>query len=157
MFKTQGERRDELPSHPPHVNSTATPQGRQVVKRRNKSGQRPTSHKTRGPGAGPTNPSRGVLPDADRVRALLVKPGNSIDESLDGRAGNRHRTGREMVSEEIEPLFRPADKRFIGVQFNIKLFENPADRPDRAPELPAGRGHDDPVVHEPGVKQVSGS
>lgn len=103
----------------------------------------------------PPDPPPNILPDADHVRTLLIKPGNAFGESADGFPGGRELpAGFYEMTRKADAPFGPADEGPVRVLFHLQLVEGPVNHPDGFPQFPAGGRNDHPVVHEAGVKHI---
>jgi hypothetical protein len=57
------------------------------------------------------------------------------------------------MAQKVKAPADPADEGLVGVLLDVQFRQCLVDQPDRRPELPPGRGKDDPIVHEPGIRQ----
>jgi len=89
----------------------------------------------------------------DQIHTLLIKPGHPFDASFYRLRGYLQPRRCERIAQKVKAPADPADEGLVGVLHDVQFRQRLVDQPDRRPELPPGRGKDDPIIHEPGIRQ----
>ena len=97
---------------------------------------------------------RHVLPESGEAvwfpGLLLVKPGQTCGKVVEGFGGYAQACRAEVIAQPINPFFNPSNTRLVEMFVQLHSGENLIDHLDRSPQLPAGRGQHQDVIHERG-------
>jgi hypothetical protein len=85
----------------------------------------------------PGRPTQNVLPDANLVRTLLIKPGDIFCVFLQSLCRWCKATGANEIAEKTEAPMSPSDIGLVGVFFQSQFLKNLIDDPHRCLEPPA--------------------
>ena len=85
----------------------------------------------------PTVPAFEVRPNADQVRTLLIKPGDTFDAIFNRPRGHFQPRGFHHRSQKIKSPFDSPDECLVGMLLNLQLGERFIDDPGRRTQLPA--------------------
>ena len=122
-------------------------------------GQNPNSTAAAGP-MSPTPPPR-VLPKSREAvwlpGLLLVKPGQTRGKVVEGFGGYAQACRAKVIAQPINPFFNPSNTRLVEMFVQLHSGENLIDHLDRRPQLPAGRGQHQGIIHERGGPADSSS
>ena len=106
----------------------------------------------------PAKPTAHILPDANYIRTLLVKPGHARQAPAHRLLRHPNPISRRIGPKRIAHKIKPS--RHITHKTLIWMLSQPEPRqhlircPERLAQFPPCRRQDHPIIHEPGIKQA---